>query len=673
MDILHISDLHVTSGRPGFESLEDAWIGPSAVLRERTFDFIVVSGDLSQEADSDEYTRLLTFVGQNLMKLLRVAKKSRIIFVPGNHDVQWKADITDPIRLASFRASSEIDAFGETEKKYRRAPRESDMRFSSTRFGHFEWLRLKPAAQYQQRFANVQKFLDDYYEGALKADPHRHFDLLNHEEGKDWSCHVFPEDGEEGRRVAFFGFNSCHRNDAYWRGAHISRKSLRAAQAHASTLRSKHEDILAIAVWHHGLAADQGSPDYLSVGDVGYLSNCGFRVGFHGHTHVATNQVVELLRHRIAVLSTGTLAADASERPDAVGNQFSLVKLYHSKARIDVYQRDGRTGEYTPQSPRFFMFGRIEKSPVERSGWGKSHHRWWTISDEGIIRGEVTMEGFDLQEAFTLAQISPPYCNVTGDEVARLSIDGHQSNRRTVTKTERPDGRVSFTVDGNIGPFEKLTWGYDLSNAVALTAVELEQFLPDRAAHFPHLDAGWDARVHTVRFNCEQLKLTLTFEGETRLAEVKPIAEEAVVDQGEQQWRAIPWYRMDCELHHDLSTATLTVDAPSIGSRYGIMFRPQNPGKEYPREAMDLGAGILEACRSTRDGNPLALDFTNRVGRAVFKQLHPDAKEGEKFLDGDGAWTGSIWQAERRRLLVAFGEFPPESWAARFAAGAGVA
>jgi hypothetical protein len=36
-------------------------------------------------------------------------------------------------------------------------------------------------------------------------------------------------------------------------------------------------------------------------------------------------------------------------------------------------------------------------------------------------------------------------------------------------------------------------------------------------------------------------------------------------------------------------------------------------------------------------------------------------------------WTGLVWSQERRRLLFAFGRFPPQSWVARFACGDGIA
>ncbi|HZI04230.1 MAG TPA: metallophosphoesterase, partial [Archangium sp.] len=43
MRILHISDLHLTGQ---FTAFEDIWSGPSPHLAQRSFDFVVVSGDL---------------------------------------------------------------------------------------------------------------------------------------------------------------------------------------------------------------------------------------------------------------------------------------------------------------------------------------------------------------------------------------------------------------------------------------------------------------------------------------------------------------------------------------------------------------------------------------------------------------------------------------------------
>ena len=93
--ILHVSDLHF--GRPAVPAQIDAI---EAAIRERRFDVVAISGDLSQRARAGEFQRARVF--------LRDAERvSRTIVVPGNHDVMWwKAPLgigDDEALFASYR------------------------------------------------------------------------------------------------------------------------------------------------------------------------------------------------------------------------------------------------------------------------------------------------------------------------------------------------------------------------------------------------------------------------------------------------------------------------------------------------------------------------------------------------------------------------------------------
>jgi 3',5'-cyclic AMP phosphodiesterase CpdA len=75
--VLHVSDLHF--GRPAVPEQIEAI---EAMIRERRFDVVAVSGDLSQRARAGEFQRAQVF--------LRDAQRvSKTIVVPGNHDVAW--------------------------------------------------------------------------------------------------------------------------------------------------------------------------------------------------------------------------------------------------------------------------------------------------------------------------------------------------------------------------------------------------------------------------------------------------------------------------------------------------------------------------------------------------------------------------------------------------------
>ena len=75
--VFHCSDLHF--GHPAvpeqYESIE-------ALIKERRFDVIAISGDLTQRARSGEFQRARVFIRH-------AEQVSKVIVVPGNHDVAW--------------------------------------------------------------------------------------------------------------------------------------------------------------------------------------------------------------------------------------------------------------------------------------------------------------------------------------------------------------------------------------------------------------------------------------------------------------------------------------------------------------------------------------------------------------------------------------------------------
>lgn len=77
LTLFHCSDLHF--GHPAvpeqYESIE-------ALIEERKYDVVAISGDLSQRARSGEFQRARVFIRQ-------AERYSKVIVVPGNHDVAW--------------------------------------------------------------------------------------------------------------------------------------------------------------------------------------------------------------------------------------------------------------------------------------------------------------------------------------------------------------------------------------------------------------------------------------------------------------------------------------------------------------------------------------------------------------------------------------------------------
>lgn len=75
--LFHCSDLHF-----GYPAVPEQYEAIEAIVAERKFDVVAISGDLSQRARAGEFQRARVFI-----KL--ASQFSRVIVVPGNHDVAW--------------------------------------------------------------------------------------------------------------------------------------------------------------------------------------------------------------------------------------------------------------------------------------------------------------------------------------------------------------------------------------------------------------------------------------------------------------------------------------------------------------------------------------------------------------------------------------------------------
>lgn len=75
--LFHCSDLHF-----GHPAVPEQYEAIEALIQERRFDVVAISGDMTQRARSGEFQRAREFIRQ-------AEKVSRTIVVPGNHDVAW--------------------------------------------------------------------------------------------------------------------------------------------------------------------------------------------------------------------------------------------------------------------------------------------------------------------------------------------------------------------------------------------------------------------------------------------------------------------------------------------------------------------------------------------------------------------------------------------------------
>jgi hypothetical protein len=654
MRILHLSDLHLTGQ---FKSFEDIWSGPSPHLKPGSFNFVILSGDLSQRSAPDEYKQLSTFLESSVMPLLVKPEPARLVMVPGNHDVDWGATIGTPLALGQ-----ELDRdprFAELVQKARLEPETSELRVSISRSGHLDVLRLDRGL-YPLRFQNVQSFFDTFYRDVPRSDYFRPFKLTA-DETEHWSAHLFPEE-----RIAFYGFSSCHQNDRYWTGAMFSSKAIQQARIHAE---QHARDYTRIAVWHHGLDSGRGRPDHLSAQDIGLLYNAGFRIGFHGHTHRHAYETFDaLFGNRFFVVSTGSLGAGSEERPDAIGNQFSIAQVHPSHVDVEVFTRDGTSTTYERnRAQRRFMLKEAHAPGLDQLSHAASHKRTWTVEANGIAKVEVELKDVTLRGEMTLALIEPPYSQVLASEFAETP-----AGRLPVERKNLPDRRIRFTLVAGPGTptLKSVRWSYHVSNCLALNCFDLKA-RKEPPSWLEHLPEGFDGRPYTVRFPCDELTLAIHLPGDTQLkpGAVEVIALQRTDERGQERWLpdAAESKRGDKQQDPGTNHVRFSVVSPLVDHRYVVAYAPAQSGLSHSHEMEGLLKWLLEQCRDQPPGeNTLSAVLTRALQDELSRVLGSP-------LGRESSWQGYLWHPSRRIMMTAFGVFPNRGWGVRFDWGSGVA
>ena len=328
--LLHISDLHRTSG-PYLNNDELlAAIASDATRWDEEGiprpDLIVVSGDLIQGASIDtsdpdsEIAAQYIEAGDFLKRLATEfvdSDRSRVIIVPGNHDVHWgraqsamKPLTTCPTGIAS----KALNAW-------------SGVRWN---WGEQKAYEISDSGLYDSRFEHFRRFQADFYAG-LETNP------LSHCDGDL----VFIEYPSLGIVVA--GFASWQGNDCFCDVGEIDSKSLSSSRE----LLKKSKAPVAVAVWHHSVVGGPRAHDYMDQRVVHRLIDFGFRVGLHGHQHYPGAAPFELRLPNLtsmAVVGAGSLAVGDSELPMGEHRQFNIVVIDPDSESVTVHVRAMSSG-----------------------------------------------------------------------------------------------------------------------------------------------------------------------------------------------------------------------------------------------------------------------------------------------------------------------------------------
>lgn len=336
--LLHISDLHRTSGPRLHNDELLAAISSDAKRWESegipSPDIIVVSGDLIRGAGIDACdpdSEIEAQYAEAADLLHRLADKfvgsdhSRVVIVPGNHDVHWGRARSAMTPLAT--CPQRISALAWQA--------DSNVRWDWTEQRAYQ---IADATRYESRLQHFRRFQADFY---ADLDP-----VPLPQGGHDLVAFEYPRLG-----LIVVGFASWHGNDCFCRVGEVDRSALAVSQKLLADSKAR----VAVAVWHHSVVGEPRANDYMDQRVIHRLIDFGFRVGLHGHQHSAGVAPFQLHLPNLtsmAVISGGSLAVGDSELPMGEPRQFNVVVLDPHSDSVTTHVRAMSPAGVFTGSPR---------------------------------------------------------------------------------------------------------------------------------------------------------------------------------------------------------------------------------------------------------------------------------------------------------------------------------
>lgn len=319
LTIAHISDLHRSSDNSVSNlALLNSLIHDMDAYTDQGIekpDLLIVSGDIIQGDVNTillngQYDEALDFLN-NLADSLFGGDKSRIILIPGNHDISWAESRKSMVKIEEKEIT---DNNGDLRNSILKEAIKinSNVKWS---WADRSFYRITDEEIYQNRLSCFCNFYQKFYDGnrIYSLDPNKQFDLFD-----------FPELG-----ITIVGFNSCFHNDHLNRAGSINPACI--ADVGLKLRASRKQGYLILATWHHNTKGAPYDQDYMDDTFIKNLISDGVKIGFHGHQHRQ-----EILREEsniidgemMILLCAGSLCAGPDELPTGYNQQYNLLELY---------------------------------------------------------------------------------------------------------------------------------------------------------------------------------------------------------------------------------------------------------------------------------------------------------------------------------------------------------
>ncbi len=421
--LLHISDLH----RSPHDPIENAsLIGALLADQDRYLietpmvpkpDAAIVSGDVIQGVKldcpnyADELATQYDVAHDFLCELAERffgGDRSRIVIVPGNHDVCWNA-----ARNAMKQLVPEQPPVKAYAGLFRAS---SNLRWDWKSRTIFE---ISDACGYKGRLDAYWRFIERFYAGfSLKypIDRTRGFNLFELDDG----------------RIVVAAFESVHGNDCFCRQGAIERSVLGACSLAIRDLPQ--QPILRLAAWHHSFQGPPHGEDYMDIAAVQEMVGNGFRLGLHGHQHQADAAAYAIHLPEelsMAISSAGSLCAGARELPRGTNREYNVVVIDDSYTRARIHVREMTQGNHFGRCGRgvFRVDGFSElywALPAGRAGTAPLDPRKFAVAT--VLRAEEAL--LSGNAAAAVALLEPIGSDITG-HARVLFIDAARESSQT--------------------------------------------------------------------------------------------------------------------------------------------------------------------------------------------------------------------------------------------------
>lgn len=354
ISILHIADLHKKAD-DNFDNLLNSLVEDCDSYTAKGItkpNVIVVSGDLIRGGKPEEISKQYQETKEFLEKLtdhFLKGDKSRIIIVPGNHDVDWnvsaEAMVSIPEPKVCLAATMTEDESSKAIQEYEGARKTynntKDLFLKGKRPTYrWDWKRqeLKEIVKedvYNKRLEQFAIFYHDFYGDDYPLEPEQQVKLFD-----------LKDDG-----ICFVGFNSCYQNDHLNRAGKIIPVSVVEAKKQIRELPEGER--LFIGVWHHNVKGLPHVDNYLDYQILNSILGMGIKIALHGHQHYSG--VVEEYKdvydeqERMLLFSTGSLYGAIDQLAYGTPRQYNIIEMEQKGRELHVtvhLRQDNNTEEY---------------------------------------------------------------------------------------------------------------------------------------------------------------------------------------------------------------------------------------------------------------------------------------------------------------------------------------